>query len=244
MQYVLKKQIQVGQSIVLINELFAPTVQGEGIHTGQIVGFIRLANCNLACSWCDTPYSWDWKRYDKAAETTEVDVDDLVQTVIDWNVQRVIVTGGEPLMQQDELIDLMQKLPHIKFDIETNGTITPLLTLIQLVDTFNVSPKLSHSGDIAKKRLKDNALMQFASLAQDGKAHFKFVCETVADLREVELIAADFDIPNNAIWIMPEGTDAPTIVFRLEKLIDAVVAKRYNVTTRLHVLAWGHRRAV
>lgn len=229
---------------MLINETFAPTVQGEGIHTGQVVGFIRLANCNLACSWCDTPYSWDWKRYDKAAETTEVTATDLAELVNSWQVQRVIVTGGEPLMQQDELIELMQLLPHIKFDIETNGTITPLLTLIQLVDTFNVSPKLSHSGDIAKKRLKDNALMHFANLAQDGKAQFKFVCETVKDLDEVAVIAADFDIPNNAIWIMPEGTDAPTLTFRLEKLADAVVAKRYNLTTRLHVLAWGHRRAV
>ena len=229
---------------MLINETFAPTVQGEGIHTGQVVGFIRLANCNLACSWCDTPYSWDWKRYDKAAETTEVTATDLAELVTSWQVQRVIVTGGEPLMQQDELIELMQLLPHIKFDIETNGTITPLLTLIQLVDTFNVSPKLSHSGDIAKKRLKDNALMHFANLAQDGKAQFKFVCETVKDLDEVAVIAADFDIPNNAIWIMPEGTDALTLTFRLEKLADAVVAKRYNLTTRLHVLAWGHRRAV
>ena len=229
---------------MLINETFAPTVQGEGIHTGQVVGFVRLANCNLACSWCDTPYSWDWQRYDKAAETTEVDVKDLAVLVNSWAVERVIVTGGEPLMQQDELIELMQLLPHIKFDIETNGTITPLLTLSQLVDTFNVSPKLSHSGDNAKKRLKVNALTQFANLAQDGKAHFKFVCETVNDLREVDLIAADYDIPSNAIWIMPEGTDAPTLTHRLEKLADAVVAKRYNLTTRLHVLAWGHRRAV
>ena len=224
--------------------MFAPTVQGEGINTGQVVGFLRLANCNLACSWCDTPYSWDWKRYDKSAETTEMDLADIANTIKTWNVPRVIITGGEPLMQQEEIYKLIVMCPDIKFDIETNGTITPLLTLSDLVDTFNVSPKLSHSGDIWKKRIKDNALMQFANLAQDGKAHFKFVCETVKDLNEVELLAQEFDIPNSAIWIMPEGTNAETIVFRLEKLADAVVAKRYNLTTRLHVLAWGHRRAV
>ena len=224
--------------------MFAPTVQGEGINTGQVVGFLRLANCNLACSWCDTPYSWDWKRYDKSAETTEMDLADIANTIKTWNVPRVIITGGEPLMQQEEIYKLIVMCPDVKFDIETNGTITPLLTLSDLVDTFNVSPKLSHSGDIWKKRIKDNALMQFANLAQDGKAHFKFVCETVNDLNEVELLAQEFDIPNSAIWIMPEGTNAETIVFRLEKLADAVVAKRYNLTTRLHVLAWGHRRAV
>ena len=224
--------------------MFAPTVQGEGINTGQVVGFLRLANCNLACSWCDTPYSWDWKRYDKSAETTEMDLADIANTIKTWNVPRVIITGGEPLMQQEEIYKLIVMCPDIKFDIETNGTITPLLTLSDLVDTFNVSPKLSHSGDIWKKRIKDKALMQFANLAQDGKAHFKFVCETVKDLNEVELLAQEFDIPNSAIWIMPEGTNAETIVFRLEKLADAVVAKRYNLTTRLHVLAWGHRRAV
>ena len=166
--------------------MFAPTVQGEGINTGQVVGFLRLANCNLACSWCDTPYSWDWKRYDKSAETTEMDLADIANTIKNWNVPRVIITGGEPLMQQEEIYKLIVMCPDIKFDIETNGTITPLLTLSDLVDTFNVSPKLSHSGDIWKKRIKDNALMQFANLAQDGKAHFKFVCETVKDLNEVE----------------------------------------------------------
>jgi 7-carboxy-7-deazaguanine synthase len=229
---------------VLVNEMFAPTVQGEGINTGKVVGFIRLANCNLACSWCDTPYSWDWKRYDKAAETTEMDIESVAQVVQSWNVPRVIITGGEPLMQQEDIVKLIALCADVKFDIETNGTITPLLTLANSVDTFNVSPKLSHSGDIRKKRIKDAPLMHFANLAQDGKAQFKFVCETVADLDEVDLIAQDYDIPNSAIWIMPEGTDAPTLVFRLEKLADAVVARRYNLTTRLHVLAWGHRRAV
>ena len=125
--------------------MFAPTVQGEGINTGQVVGFLRLANCNLACSWCDTPYSWDWKRYDKSAETTEMDLADIANTIKTWNVPRVIITGGEPLMQQEEIYKLIVMCPDIKFDIETNGTITPLLTLSDLVDRKSTRLNSSHT---------------------------------------------------------------------------------------------------
>ena len=55
-----------------VNEIFGPTIQGEGPHTGRLVGFLRLAGCNLACSWCDTPYSWDWTKYDKAEESKRI----------------------------------------------------------------------------------------------------------------------------------------------------------------------------
>lgn len=224
--------------------MFSPTVQGEGIHTGQLVGFVRLANCNLACSWCDTPYSWDWQRYDKTLETAELDVQDVADIVNAWDVGRVIVTGGEPLMQQADIVALARLCPEIKFDIETNGTITPLPELVDLIDVFNVSPKLAHSGDIEKKRIKANALNAFVDVAWDGKAQFKFVCKSIADLDEVRAIATDYNIPSDCVWIMPEGTTAHDQVERLQILMDEIVKRRFNVSTRLHVLAWGSRRAV
>jgi organic radical activating enzyme len=232
---------------LLINEVFSPTIQGEGIHAGQLVGFIRLANCNLACSWCDTPYSWDWKRYDKAVEAVEYSVKDLADVVRLWGVKRVILTGGEPLMQQQGLIDLIRLCrewnPAIKFDVETNGTITPVPELIVLVDMFNVSPKLAHSGDPLKKRLK-NSLRTFTELSEFGAATFKFVCQSREDIEEVQALQLAFGIADSSIWIMPEGATKEKHLESLEAITDTAIDYNYNLTTRLHILAWGSKRGV
>lgn len=51
-----------------LNSVFGPTYQGEGPHTGTRCHFIRLGQCQLSCTWCDTPDTWDHTRYDVAAE--------------------------------------------------------------------------------------------------------------------------------------------------------------------------------
>lgn len=227
-----------------INEVFGPTIQGEAIHAGQLVGFIRLANCNLACSWCDTPYSWDWERYDKTLEIVEYSIEDLTDVIRLWGVERVILTGGEPLLQQDGLIALAKANPLIKFDIETNGTIAPKDELINVIDMFCVSPKLAHSGDIFKKRIKMSALARFASISLNGKALFKFVCQTAEDMKEIEPLLEELKIPKRSVWIMPEGANIETQMETLQKLVDPVVNNGYNLSTRIHVLAWGSKRGV
>lgn len=229
---------------LVINELFAPTVQGEGLHAGQLVGFIRLANCNLACSWCDTPYSWDWERFDKKVETATYGTKDLADIIRLWGVRRIIITGGEPLLQQAALCELINRCPSISFDVETNGTIAPTSELASIVDLFNVSPKLAHSGDIVKKRLKSVALEEFVRLSKvKDLVSFKFVCQQISDLDEVGKIQIEYGIPASAVWIMPEGADIATHLKNLEIIADAVCESGYNLTTRLHILAWGSKRA-
>jgi len=230
--------------MININEVFGPTIQGEGIHQGQLVGFVRLANCNLACSWCDTPYSWDWSRFDKNAEIAEYEIADLVDIIRLWEVDRVILTGGEPLLQQDALIELARALPLIKFDIETNGTIAPKEELATLIDMFCVSPKLSHSGDVYKKRIKTPSITRFVELANQGKAFFKFVCKQDSDFQEIDLIREEYKMSNRHVWIMPEGANIEDQMNNLQKITDTVVNHSYNLTTRLHVLAWGSKRGV
>lgn len=227
-----------------INEVFGPTIQGEGAHAGHLVGFLRLANCNLACSWCDTPYSWDWSRFDKSAEVAEYGLTDLQDVIRLWEVSRVILTGGEPLLQQEGLVALAQLCKGIKFDVETNGTIAPSFDLVSAIDMFCVSPKLTHSGDAFKKRIKAKPLEAFADLARQGKAFFKFVCKEPADLQEVKALMDLLDVPNSAVWIMPEGATKFDHLEHLEILIDPVISYGYNLTSRLHILAWGSKRGV
>lgn len=243
------KLLHHGQSIVLISETFAPTIQGEGAHAGERVGFIRLANCNLACSWCDTPYSWDWKNHNKRNETTEWADHAITSLFREWydkeSIRRVIITGGEPMMQQDSLIAALFPMPiNVKFDIETNGTIAPKDDLARMIDLFVVSPKLSHSGDLKGKRLKETPLLAYASLARTGKAIFKFVICTPSDIEEVESIIDGFGIPRAKVWLMPEGTEPEDIVSGMQWLAPLAVKYGFNLSPRLHTIIWGKKRGV
>lgn len=222
-----------------VSEVFGPTVQGEGPTAGRRAGFVRLGRCNLDCRWCDTPYTWDWDRYDPAVEVTATPVADVVARLDAMGVDRVVVTGGEPLLQQRALVPLLAALGERGWavEVETNGTIAPAPDVAAAVSAFNVSPKLANSGVPGDRRIRPAAL---AALAATGKAAFKFVATGPSDLDEIAALAGAHGLA--PVWVMPEGTDAATVAARLAALADAVVARGWNLTPRLHVLAWGDER--
>jgi 7-carboxy-7-deazaguanine synthase len=222
---------------VNLNEIFGPTIQGEGPHSGQLVSFVRLAGCNLSCSWCDTPYSWDWERFDKDKESHKVSIEEIADRVRVIGAPRIILTGGEPLLQQRMVPELFH-LTGYKIDVETNGTRKPNDDTVAAVDLFNVSTKLSHASDPASLRIVDEAMETFSDLAWVGKAVFKFVCESVADFDEIFELRDRYNLPNHSIWVMPEGYTKARHLKHLEELADPVVEQRWNLTTRIHVLAW------
>jgi hypothetical protein len=90
----------------------------------------------------------------------------------------------------------------------------------------------------ARRRLRYDVLTKFVDL----RAAFKFVVVSPADFDEIDHIARRAGIPPTSIWVMPEGTDARTIAKRTALLADAALARGWNMTTRLHVLAWGDER--
>jgi organic radical activating enzyme len=226
-----------------ITEVFT-SIQGEGPSVGQPAVFLRLAACNLACSWCDTPYSWDWKRYDRYAETKRVDVEELAgRLTLDLQTTRLlIITGGEPLIQQRELATLLEMLqarvPNVRFEVETNGTLSPLPPLAALVRLFVVSPKLANSGMNRRIRIKNHALVEF----EQRKSVLKFVIVTPEDVTEAAAIAKDAGFSPERVWLMPEGTDTATILAGMKQLAPVCVDRSYNLSTRLHVLLWGDTR--
>lgn len=73
-----------------VTELF-PSIQGESTWAGQPCGFVRLAGCNLRCAWCDTPYSY--------GPGDTMTLPEIVETVRQWGLPLVEITGGEPLLQ-------------------------------------------------------------------------------------------------------------------------------------------------
>jgi 7-carboxy-7-deazaguanine synthase len=229
-----------------ISEVFGPTIQGEGPYTGRRVAFIRLGACNLTCSWCDTPYTWDADRYDLKKEIKPAEVEDIVSLIADMKVNVVIISGGEPLLQQkrDDWRELLEVLTSmgISIHIETNGTIVPNETSDEYIDHFSVSPKLSCSGVPVDKRLVGAALTWFA---QDDRSIFKFVIDKVADIEdEVDVLVDALAIKPETVWLMPEGATLPDHLNNLQELADDIVKSGYNLSARVHIFAWNTKRGV
>lgn len=226
----------------MVNEIFGPTFQGEGPSLGQRAGFVRLGRCDLSCRWCDTPYTWDWKgitgtAYDPAKELHTIEIGDVVDRVEAMDVPLVVITGGEPLLQRkgvSELADRLMAAGH-DIEIETNGRHRPL-------DTpgirYNVSPKLSSSGDTEEDRLRPDVLRELAA----AESIFKFVCGDVSDLDEVDDIVLRADLPAAKVWISPLGTTTGDVVAATAKVADETLARGWNLSSRLHILAWGDER--
>jgi 7-carboxy-7-deazaguanine synthase len=105
---------------VKVFEIF-PSIQGEGPFQGIPSAFIRLSGCNLRCRWCDTSGTQD------GSAGEEMTVDEVVGQVKRLGLSHVCITGGEPLIQQDELLSLLKELHEDGYivGIETNGTVDP-----------------------------------------------------------------------------------------------------------------------
>ncbi len=226
---------------LLVAEMFGPTLQGEGPSCGRQALFVRLSRCNLSCPTCDTPYTWDWRRFDVGAETHWLAAAGILDWALGYPTELVVVTGGEPLLQQDLLVPLVTELAGAgrRVEVETNGTVVPAAALVEAGTRFNVSPKLASfaaPGD-ARRRINPEALR---ALVATGRAVFKFVASSVADLDEIADLQRKFDL--HPVWVMPEGTSTERLLEVMRALADEVVGRGWHLSTRLHVMLWGDTR--
>jgi organic radical activating enzyme len=225
------------------------SLQGEGPSLGKPCTFVRLSRCNLACVWCDTPYTWrftgdnrphdDGLAFERTENQVTLDEADVAQRIAGFGGSRLVVTGGEPLLQGSALARMLALLPGIRVEVETNGTVAPHSALDPLVAQYNVSPKLAHSGNPAELALPPERL---AAWAAEPRAWFKFVIATPEDLAEVAALAATHAIPPERIFLMPEGRDSATLRGRMGWLAEACAARGYNLSDRLHIHLYGDTR--
>ena len=229
-------------------ELFA-SVQGEGPSTGRMCAFVRLSRCNLACVWCDTAYTWrfDDNRphrggavFDRAAEQVTLDEADVATRIAALGCDRLVVTGGEPLLQGAALARMAAALPGtISIEVETNGTAPPHPAFDRCVAQYTVSPKLAHSGNDPALALDPARL---AAWAGDERAVFKFVVAEPADAAEALALADAAGMPRGRVWLMPEGTDSDTLRARETWLAPLCAAEGVNRSDRLHIHLYGDTR--
>jgi 7-carboxy-7-deazaguanine synthase len=101
---------------LLVSEIFF-SINGEGLEIGKPTVFLRLSGCNLDCSWCDTKYA----NYN----AVEKNINEIVEEIerINNGSKSVLITGGEPLLQDiGALVDILHK-KNYHITIETNGSI-------------------------------------------------------------------------------------------------------------------------
>lgn len=119
-------------------EIFS-SISGEAQHAGELTTFIRLAGCNLNCSWCDTMTML------KANNFTKMNVDEIIEVCHSNGHKHVIVTGGEPLIKPniDVLISELL-LEGFEVEIETNGS-QDFHKLVDKLDDYGLPGNLANN---------------------------------------------------------------------------------------------------
>lgn len=108
---------ETGQTVVTqlpVMEHFY-TIQGEGFNTGKPCYFVRLGGCDVGCFWCDVKESWD------AAAHPQYTVDQITAWAVQAKAPYVVITGGEPLMYNLDILTTSLQEAGIQTFIETSG---------------------------------------------------------------------------------------------------------------------------
>lgn len=233
------------------------SLQGEGVDAGVPAVFIRASLCNLHCSWCDTDYTWNWEgtpwtherdaepgyaKYRKSEQIVDLTPAEVAARAARFDCRHLVLTGGEPLLQQEEFREVLSALgvggADWTVEVETNGTIGPGAELDALVTRYNVSPKLANSGNPEDLRTNTPALEFFR---QSPKAWFKFVVRDPGDFEELQALRNRFSLPADRILIMPEGR-TPEALDRHAWVAERCRIHGFRLSDRLHVRLWGSAR--
>lgn len=229
-------------------EIFA-SLQGEGPSAGMPVAFVRLSRCNLACVWCDTAYTWrfegdnrphrDGVAYVRRANQVMLSPAETAQRIAALGQKRLVITGGEPLLQAGALAEMLTHLPDVSVEIETNGTAAPPARLDIRVDQYNVSPKLAHSGNAPELALIPERLDAWAA---DPRAFLKFVIAAPGDVAEVLELQRRYRFRPGHVFLMAEGTSTAAQRERQEWLAPLCMQHGFRMSDRLHIHLYGDTR--
>ena len=226
------------------------SIQGEGKRTGVNSHFLRMSGCNLSCSFCDSKFTWTHQ----PEELERVGARDLAITMADSGATNLVITGGEPLIHDQAMINEWMKefmvnswarhrYPSVEF--ETNGTIVPIALLNSPRFNYNVSVKLSNSSIPIQKRVIPKAIEAFNLMALNfDNVIFKFVVSGHESFREMQDLITAASLRPKDIWVMPMGTDSEVLNETAREMFFLCLENGYNLSGRMHVELFGNKRGI
>ena len=201
---------------MLVNEIFE-SIQGEGKYIGNPVLFIRLSGCTRSCNFCDTKYHKQGK---------EMNVKDIIKRINKSNMDIVVWTGGEPLLQQDEMYEVIYKTTNKYHQLETNGDILPREPSHFTYICF--SPKM--------KQVAKNVL----SFVYQLEDYIQWDIKIVTDL-----VTVGCDMLDDATYLMPITTDNPKSDEEIKKKVwNYCIKNKIKYTPRIHRDVWNNKKGV
>lgn len=203
--------------MLYVSEIFH-SIQGEGPNAGYPVVFLRTSGCNLRCTWCDTPYALEFRQGKK------METDEIIDAIQAFSCKHIVITGGEPMIQQKGLKEVLGKLNGYSVEVETNGGFESEID--QYVNQYNCSPKLKNSGN-KPYELK---------LLPNKKTWYKFVVADEEALKETLQFIKQYKLPQNRVRMMPEGKTAKETESKSPWLIEQCKKYGFIFNPRLHLL--------
>lgn len=187
------------------------SIQGEGRYSGIPAIFVRLSGCTRQCSFCDTKYHWKGK---------ELKTDILIKKIQDFGLKTVIWTGGEPLLQLNDIRRVCQKLPNYEHHLETNGDL--LTQTITDFDYICVSPK---------------------DLRTASKINKIFSNSSKVDIKVVTDLKINKELIPYATMLMPLTTGNRKKDKKIEQNIwKYCVENNIRYCLRQHIKVWGTKK--
>jgi organic radical activating enzyme len=239
------------ESLFLSDDLLFYTLEGEGEYIGKPSVFMRLSMCNLTCKGfasadsphgCDSYISWSIKNKMTFNEIfTLMDTNKYTDKLKAGAILKI--TGGEPLIQQKQLLKFINAFnKHFGFipviDFETNATLLPDDEWKTYNATFTTSPKLTSNGDEESKTYKPDVLKWHVK----NKSGFKFVISKSEDIDEIwrKYIVdnVDINIPLKRVWFMPCCGSREEHIKNAPAVAEYAKALNVNFSPRLHLLLW------
>jgi len=207
-----------------VSEIFY-SIQGEGTTIGTPAVFIRFCGCNLNCPFCDTKYALNCRNI--------IEFKTIDAIVSKFPTNKIIFTGGEPVLQDEFISYFIEKKSNYIFQIETNGTIYPKNS-IEKLDHIVVSPKLFALNMDVLIKLKENA----------KSIEFKFVVEKNFD-EELSLIN-ELKLKNvvfQPVWV---NETKEHYLAKTREIIEKVkkVSPNIRVIPQIHKILYGNIRGV
>lgn len=210
-----------------VNEIFI-SMQGEGKYVGQKQCFVRFYDCNLDCYYCDTE-TIEFKEYDSAELVREIK-----RLIGDSNIKTVSLTGGEPLLQRDFLLEFLPKLKSAGLNsyLETNGVLhDELFDVIDYVDVIAMDIKLPSSTK-QKDFWKEHE--ECLKVAKNKDSFIKvIICmeTTIEDLKKAVDLVAKTD-PSMQFILQPNSQElSKSLADKLKEFKD--YAKRFLLNVKL-----------